>query len=57
MILDSEVRQILTESLTFENANSESKGVIRALKARPAPIENGLETQLILDLMIMIVLG
>ena len=25
--------------MTFENANSESEGVIRALKARSAPIE------------------
>ena len=39
MISDSEVRQILIESLAFENANSECKRVIRPLKARSAPID------------------
>ena len=39
MIPNSEARQIIIESLTFENANSLSKRIIRSLKARSASLE------------------
>ena len=39
MISDPEVRQILIESLAFENANLECKRVIRTLKAKLSPID------------------
>lgn len=39
MIADLEVKQILIESLTFENANSQYKKVIGPLKVRSTPIE------------------
>ena len=39
MIPNSEARQIIIESLTFENANSQCKSTIRLLMARSAPLE------------------
>ena len=39
MIPNSEARQIIIESLAFENANSLCKRIIRPLKARSAPLE------------------
>ena len=39
LISDSEFRQILIESLTFENANLECKNLIRSVKERSVPIE------------------
>ena len=39
LISDSEFRQILIESLTFENDNLECKNLIRSLKERSVPIE------------------
>ena len=39
MIPDSEARQIVTESLAFENAISQCKMIIGPLKASSAPLE------------------
>ena len=39
IVSDSEVRQILIKSLTFDNADSESQRVIRSLKARSALLD------------------
>ena len=39
MISDPVARQILIESLAFENVNSKCKRIIRPLKARSAPID------------------
>ena len=39
IIPKSEARQKIIESLTFKNANSQCKGVIRPLEARSAPLE------------------
>lgn len=38
-VSDTEAGKALTESLSFENANSEFKKAIMPLKARPAPID------------------
>ena len=43
MISNSEVRQIIIESLAFENANSLCKRIIRPLKARSAPLEEWIQ--------------
>ena len=39
MIPDSEARQIIIESLTFENASSQCKKIAMQLKAKSAPFE------------------
>ena len=39
MTSNSEARQIIIESLTFENTNAQCNSVIQPLKARSAPLE------------------
>ena len=44
MIPNTKAKQIIIESLAFENVNSQCKGIIRPLKVRSAAMENGFET-------------
>ena len=56
MIPNSEARQIIIESLAFENANSQFKRIIRPLKTRSEPLEpwgNGSKIQSVLSIMTM----
>ena len=43
MILNSDVRQIIIESLTFENANAQNNRVIKSLKSRSALLEEWIQ--------------
>lgn len=59
IVSESEVRQILIESLVIENANLECKRVIRPLKARWAPIEEWIRntTDIEPHILLMMILG
>ena len=43
MIPNSETKQIIIESLSFENTNSLCKRIIRPLKARSTPLEEWIQ--------------
>ena len=49
MIPNSEARQIIIESLAFENANSLCKKLIRPLKEKSAPLEEWIRDTIIID--------